>query len=456
MQKLKTLPGVFVDNMKKNKLHKASGFTLIEVAIIVIISSLLLFSIFKALALYSEQTARNVTAENLDVLDASLSRFFQQNDRYPCPAPLNVLPDDPQFGYEQCVASSNPGATPNNLNIAGHISGTPLDNEDPAVTTPTAEDRVMIGAFPINTVEPCFLTPDASCNTRDLYLTEEKIYDGYGNKMTYAVTEALTDSATYRDTGGGIEIEDENGQSLLENPFSAHFVIVSHGPNGRGAYNRQGSLVQDNCAPPPAVVLPPGSPTPPAPPLSNNERDNCDHDDGIFVSALFNDNPGSNQFYDDSITYRLVELSALFERTGTDEMININDGNIGIGNFPVGGDAPSAPLHVRGDLQATDLFADKLCNTDITPLCFRPAFFGGPAEKTADASDPFGFVNTCPDGQAIVKIANNSVICQPVYTTPIIDGRCAEDDPLTTSVNEYEVMVGYSNDTGVICQQLYP
>ena len=84
----------------------------------------------------------------------------------------------------------------------------------------------------------------------------------------------------------------------------------------------------------------------------------------------------------------------------------------------------------------------------------RPEFLGGDPVTTADGLD---FQNTCdnPD-QAIVKISNNTVTCGPVFTGALIAGECAKDDPTTVGINEYEVMVGYSNQTGIVCQRLFP
>ena len=423
----------------QNRLGRQRGFTIVELSIVVVISSLFLFSIFKVLSLYSDALAKETTEENIDVLDANISRFFQRFGRYPCPAPLDAVPGDADYGIEQCT-------TPDNLDILGHIDA-PVFNGNPTGTIGDPADSILIGAFPIHTVEPCLLTDTGNCS-RELFLTEERMYDGYGNKLTYAVTQLLTDSGTYRNSGGAIEIEDENLQSILEDTYTVHYVLLSHGPNGRGAYNREGNVVLDNCAPPPPVAGPP-----PPPPTEQDERENCDHDDGLFVSGLYNNNEGSGTFFDDEINFRLVELSSLWERTGLNEIVNTNEGNVGVGDFSA--DTPIDPLHVRGDLQATDIFADALCDETGT-ICFRPEFLGGPSKTTPDTTDPFDFINTCSADQAITQIANNQVTCAPVYTGPVIDQECAKDDPTTTTVNEYEIMVGYSNVTGVICDRLYP
>lgn len=444
---LKTIQVVFVVNMSKVSMNKKAqrGFTIVELAIVVVISSLFLFSIFKALALYSEEVAKDTTELNIDVLDASMSRFFQANDRYPCPARLDAVPGDADYGLEQC-------ADPNNLDVAGHVDN-PVFNGDPAGTPGNVYDSILIGAFPVHTIEPCLLNDLPECARRDLFLTEERMFDGYGNKLTYAVTQGLTDETAYRNTGGGIEVEDENLLSVLETPYTAHYIIFSHGPNGRGAYNREGNLVQDNCAPGAPVPGPP-----PPPPTEQDERENCDHDDGLFVSGLFNDNEDSNSFFDDTIEFRLVELASLWNRTGQSEIVNANEGGVGIGNFNPG-ETPTDDLHIKGDLQATDLFADALCDDSgavSAANCFRPDFFGGPPKTAPDGTDPIDFINSCDPSEAIVKIANNRVTCAPVFTGGVISGRCAQDDPSTPTVNEYEIMVGYSSTTGVVCDLLYP
>ena len=427
--------------LKKNE----KGFTLIELAIVIVVSSLFLFTIFKALALYSETLAQEQTEENIDVLEASISRFFQQNGRYPCPARIDAVPGDADYGREaligttDCDHESFPGAA------------APFFNDDPSGDP--LEDLLVIGSVPIHTIEPCLLQDLVECETRDLYLTEEALYDGWGNRLTYAVTKELADpTGNFQNSLGVIDIQDENQQSILEEPYSAHYVLVSHGPNGRGAFNREGNRVQDNCV----TFEVSGTPTPfPSESGIHSERENCDLDDGLFVSALLNETDPDRRYYDDVISFQLVELSALWQRTGLSEMINLNEGGVGIGDFTEGTDAPEGELHIKGDLQAVDLYADALC--DAGGNCFRPEFLGGDAKTTEDTTDPLDYINTCAnESEAIVSIENNQVTCAPVFSGAIIPGECAKDDPVTTTENEYEVMVGYSNETGIVCERLYP
>ncbi len=426
-----------MDNRRKQKLAYQSkllqsGFTLIEVAIVIAISGLILFSIFKALALYSEEVALQKTKENIDILEASLSRYFQIYGRYPCPAKINDVVGDLNYGEETC----DPGDLVAGTNLGNDIrNGNPVGDPD---------DTILVGMIPFNTIERCLLNDLSECASRDMYLSEETAYDGYGNRITYVVSSALTSSLTYSDNGGVIEIQDENRQSVLENPYSAHFVLISHGQNGRGAFGRRGERIQDNCVS--SIIA--GVDTPfPVSPTIQNEVENCDHNEGIYVSALRNETDPDTAYYDDIISYRLVELSALWERTGLSEIVNKNLGGVGVGDFD-DANPTQAPLHVKGDMQSIDLYADRLCNQDSS-LCVRPEFFGGEAENGSGGLD---YINTCSNvNEAIVKIADNKVSCMTVYSGPIKAGQCAKDNPATPGVNEYEVMTAYSNQTGIRC-----
>jgi prepilin-type N-terminal cleavage/methylation domain-containing protein len=95
-------------------MRKARGFTLVEIAIVLVIIGMIvaLFATVTATLLSSQR--RQTTATRLTGVDAALVQFVTQNQRLPCPA-LGTRPSaDPLAGTEvsPCAASQANGVVP--------------------------------------------------------------------------------------------------------------------------------------------------------------------------------------------------------------------------------------------------------------------------------------------------------------------------------------------------------
>src|SRR5690606_17425429 len=114
--------------------------------------------------------------------------------------------------------------------------------------------------------------------------------DDFDMKLGYAVTEEMT-RTSYNLANpanvqlGVVNIRDENNNSVVQPDRSAHFVVYSHGENRRGAISKSGTAT-GGCE---MIVM--GVPTPGT--AGNDigtglppELENCDNNDGLFVSAL--------------------------------------------------------------------------------------------------------------------------------------------------------------------------
>ena len=110
----------------------------------------------------------------------------------------------------------------------------------------SADDGVLIGNIPYVT----------------LGVPYNEALDGWKHRFTYAVTETMTDSATFIPTRGAIMVWKADGSTPLSfgdpaNPNAnpkhqngqgtAHFVYFSHGENGRGSYSIEGIRIGENC-----------------------------------------------------------------------------------------------------------------------------------------------------------------------------------------------------------------
>lgn len=231
--------------------NKEDGFTLLEVAIVIIIGGVLLSLLSSALLVYVKKNRIATTEQRMNGIQEAIAQYLNVNRKYPCPAPLTAGPDDTTFGREVTL-DCNTGA------FAGTVQNS----------------GVRIGAVP----------------TRSLNLPDEYAMDSWGNKYVYAVTEVLATANLYAADGGVIRVIDSAGNELVSppsNPSSrAHYVVLSHGESAAGAY-------------PIGAVASPPTPCP----GSGMEAENC-NDDITFRSTLFNSDANSASFYDDYIVYQ--------------------------------------------------------------------------------------------------------------------------------------------------------
>ena len=119
---------------------------------------------------------------------------------------------------------------------------------------------------------------------KDLKIQEETQEDSWGNKLLYAVTEQLTDASLYMSRTGEIPINNADGAVTAE----AAFVVLSHGPDGRGAYRNKTGGVYQACSAEAGLG-----------------QENCD-DDGTFWQDLLNTTTGAS-YYDDQLEWRPVD-----------------------------------------------------------------------------------------------------------------------------------------------------
>lgn len=174
--------------MKRINLKQQEGFTLIEVAVMLLILSFILIPMFNFLATQRMQKQR-IEAESINErLLASLSLYLKDKGYFPCPADASLDPGDANFGKEQNCAT-----------LAG---------------------AVVEGDIP----------------TYDLGIPYRLMYNSDNYKYTYAVTRVEA-TAAYTGTGGiTVNRERYNGSGTLVTTTipNVQFVIVNHGEDGKG------------------------------------------------------------------------------------------------------------------------------------------------------------------------------------------------------------------------------
>lgn len=238
--------------------QKQGGYSLVEMAIALMIIGLLVAPIFALYQKYLVIQAQETTQRNITAVIESINAYRFAYGQFPCPAPINVGPGETGYGIStDCSNVGEIGTTtpPNNWDANFGYSVISAAQRDGAVNIFDSQGnnvqanasglddniRVRRGAIPFV----------------ELGLSEETALDGYGNKIVYAVTEQLADPvfmATYNATTGldpsflgAINVEDENNRSLIFDQDTANtttpltqYVVFSQGPDAQGAYRRDG------------------------------------------------------------------------------------------------------------------------------------------------------------------------------------------------------------------------
>lgn len=385
---------------RKSCIQSQRGFTLVDVAIALLVIGLLVAPLAQTYNNWEKETRRSNTSGNFRSASEAIDNFYFEFERYPCPADPTLGPNDANFGEEDCTGT-NP-----NIAVAPVID---IDGD-------LAIDNVMIGALPF----------------KELKLTPQDALDGWNSKITYAVTDLLTDQTTYNPGYGLITINravtltrpapgaDLTCTGPADTTTSVHFAILSHGESGNGAFTHEGTPVQ---------ACPAAGAT--------TDEENCNNDAVFtFPTCLENRNAGAN-FYDDMfLSDNLQETIAPTKiwDTGT----NPQDIGSVVGYIGIGNDNPQFPVDVVGNIRATTDPSDPINKSGVTHAtdycdsagsnCFRAesiagndpnmrcygirgmSGIGSNAAKCLNVVLPSASATSCPAGQYIVSITSAGVI----------------------------------------------
>lgn len=161
---------------------KSSGFSLVEMAIVLVIVALLLGGLLPTISSQVEQQRRNETRKQMDEIISALLGYAasQQPPKLPCPAKPAIATGLANAGISDCTISSG-------------------------------------------------VVPWATLGTSET--------DAWGRRFTYSVASIYTTSFTLSSTGN-LNVLTAAGGNAIASGVPA--VIVSHGTNGMGAYTPQG------------------------------------------------------------------------------------------------------------------------------------------------------------------------------------------------------------------------
>lgn len=363
------------------------GLTLLDLAIALILVSLLALPLISQYERWRDEQDRNNIDAIMTRAENAIERFYFGNDRYPCPADPVLATDDPLYGSEQF----NPG-TQTCIDVA---TGAPVD--------PVADpDAVVQGMVPF----------------RALGLPEKDAYDVWNRRLTYAVTAAMASDLFDAEQFGqdtsqpgvvftpAISIQVHDDESGIVDHDNGQFIIVSHGESGAGGLTRAALLVEE-C---------PGD--------DSLDGENCDGDelfvDSIGIAFSLSGGQDGDRFYDDVIRRRGVEVTSLPTQVWQpenplDSSTQTNYSRVGIGvNNPV------EELDVAGNIRVGN------GNIQVANICDENGENCFPVEAiTGDGS-----IIRCHDGQGFATgIALSKAQCDPStieYFNPASHGRnCA-------------------------------
>lgn len=219
---------------------RRSGFSLLEMAVVVAI-----ISVVVALGVNLGSNAvrgadRMSTQEKLATIQKALDFYAQRTGYLPCPANILETPraNPTTFGAEArtiptgCVTSGT-----------GASGGMVLTSGATDCTTPSVNSGAYIGMVPV----------------RAIGLPDSYAVDAWDNKIRYAVSRCLTsDPAAYSSYPGSITVRSgartgtnyaiTNLQDDTNTPGAgASYVVISHGPEGRGGIALNATAWTLNC-----------------------------------------------------------------------------------------------------------------------------------------------------------------------------------------------------------------
>lgn len=232
--------------MKQCKNYARRAFTLVEIAIVLVIIGLMSAVILQSGQVANPDNCYAATQRQLAEINAAITSYARANGRYPLPAGRSFGVASPYFGREVSSALSA------DIDAAGGN---------------------LFGALPFQT----------------LGLNESYAADCWGNKFSYVVTEALTGaSALTSGSVGGLTVKSGGLGASTDLLTDAVYAVISHGADGVGGVTKNHSDTGNHgwCGAPTTV-----------------EMENCNNDSTLF-STTYNNGEGSGaSYYDDLIVF---------------------------------------------------------------------------------------------------------------------------------------------------------
>lgn len=246
-----------------------SGFSLLEVAMVMIIGGILLSLFAGSLLTMIANGKMETTQERMRAINDAIQIYVAANNKLPCVASRNLdiqAAANLNYGRELPVATGS---------VTNCDPNEPVPNG--TVRTGSGANRVRIGMVP----------------TRTLNLPDEIGFDAWGSRFIYAVSENLaTTPEDYKPAEGKIIVEDAGGTPINS---AVTYVLVSVGGDRAGGWGIRGRPTVAS----PTEVVPCGALG------ATLDQENCD-DDRRFVATMMRgsgEGGAIGNHYDDYLIY---------------------------------------------------------------------------------------------------------------------------------------------------------
>ncbi len=171
------------------------GFSLVEIAIVVVVLSIIVFPMVEYLSTIDRVDKYKETRAKIRAIQDALSNYYKTNENSTLPAPADIR-----------------------LSLDNEIVGK-ISPSQAFVTLNDQGQNVFYGAVPV----------------ADLGLSINYLVDAWGNKFSYYVSQISTASNAH---GSLISQFYDHKNSVSNSVFT--YVIISHGEDGYGAFNKIG------------------------------------------------------------------------------------------------------------------------------------------------------------------------------------------------------------------------
>jgi prepilin-type N-terminal cleavage/methylation domain-containing protein len=211
-------------------MRKASGFTLIEITVVLVIAAFVIAMFATVGSSLLAQQKRSITMNRLAAIDAALVQYVMQQRRLPCPANGTLTTSDPGAGNEVlCTTLPGQGSGVVPWTALGLAEQDVVDGWGRRFTYRVDNTLVTTGKMDMSWCDPAGIA---------------SLVGGVCTTACTGTASTCTPPTTYL-SGKGLTIKNAAGATLTSTATpntAAAYVLISHGETGGGGYLSTGQL----------------------------------------------------------------------------------------------------------------------------------------------------------------------------------------------------------------------
>lgn len=213
---------------------RSSGFTLVELAMVLFIVSLLIGGLMMPLSAQHEIRGRAETERSLANIREALIGFAVVNGRLPCPAQASIATGTANAGVEAVTAVGGPCACADTTNGVATIGATVCDHDD------NGSPSGVTGVLPWATLG---LPETDAWDNRYTYRMTTRFGRSASSQTVFGCTPTTnpTAAAFALCSAGDMTVVTAGGGAAIASTVPA--IVVSHGKNLLGAYSATGTQI---------------------------------------------------------------------------------------------------------------------------------------------------------------------------------------------------------------------